>query len=293
MGLFNLEKYYNREGAGIYRNAPQKKSAFRRFFETFGRKWSSLLRANLLYCLLSLPVVTCGLADAGLTYITRNAAREKFAYPAADFFSTVRRTWRQALPAGIIQLLGNALFGFNLYFYIVSIFFRTDGTGAPGSAWLMLGLNAVGLLLFDFVNYYVSIQIITFQLKLKQIYKNAAIFAIANIYKNLLIAVCMLGVLAVLLLPFLWMDYRIWMCVLFLVYVLLYPAFRSLLIQFTIFPFIRKMMIDPYYAAHPEADKKAMRALNMDIPAENEAVFEDKPADNLRISSRDDHTDML
>lgn len=284
MGFLN--RFYTREGAGVYRNHEQKKSAYRRFFEIFGRKWSALLRANLLYFLLSLPLVTGGLADVGLTYITRNAAREKFAYPCADFFGAVRRSWKQALPAGIIKLIVNLILGFNIYFYGVQIFFRIDGAKAGFVPWLMLFVNLFGMLFFDFLNYYVSVQIVTFSLKLKQIYKNAAIFAMANLYKNLLIAVCMLGVIAVLATPFLFLDYRVWMCMLLLIYALIYPAFRSLLIQFTIFPFIKKTMIDPYYAAHPEADRRAMRALNLEDDTEEDAVFTDEPTDGAQVQRR-------
>lgn len=276
MGLFNfLEGQYLKEGSGIYRNAPQKQSAFRRFFSIFGTKFWSLVRANLLYILLSLPLITGGLAAAGLTYITRNAARGKFAYPCADFFSTVRRTWKQALPAGLISLAVNALFGFNIYFYVVQLFFST--AAAPATAWVMLLVNVLGMLFFSFVNYYVYLQIITFSLTLKQIYKNAAMFAIANLYKNLLIFVCLLATVALLgVLPMLVTDYRIWGFVCLVLYVTIYPAYRQLLIQFTIFPFVKKTMIDPYYEAHPEADKTAMRTLNIDIPDEEDnAVFED------------------
>ncbi len=277
MGLFEqLGNYYTREGAGVYKNAPQK-SPFRRFFEIFGTKWTSFLRANLLYILLCLPLVTNGLGAAGLTYITRNAARGKFAYPCHDFFATVRRTWRRALPIGLINVTVWAIFGYNTYFYVASLFFRGDGSTAPTQHWLMLGLNLIGMLMFTFMNYYMQIQVITFDLTLKQMYKNAFLFSLHNFKQNL----ALFGILAVsvaaLCIPLLFVDYRIWFAVLGLLYILIYPALRSLLIQFTIFPYIKKTMIDPYYEAHPEADKRAMRALNLDAGDDTDAaVFEDR-----------------
>lgn len=284
MGLFDaLERYYTKEGKGIYKNAPQKKSAVRTFFEIFGTKWTSLLRANLLYVLLSLPLVTSGMARMGLTYITRNAARRKFAYPAADFFSTVRRTWKKALPIGIINLLVWALFSFNTYFYTASLFFRTDGSEAPGMHWLMLAANVVGMLLFTFMNYYISFMVITFDLTLKQMYKNAFMFALHNFKANFGIFGILLLTVVVFVAPAFAIDYRIWGAVLLLLYILIYPAFRLLLIQFTIFPYMKKVMIDPYYEAHPEADRTALRLLNLD-DGEEETVFEDRVADDIRIS---------
>ncbi len=277
MGLFEqLGNYYTREGAGVYKNAPQK-STFRRFFEIFGTKWTSLLRANLLYILLCLPLVTSGLGAAGLTYITRNAARGKFAYPCHDFFATVRRTWRRALPIGIINVIVWAIFGYNTYFYVASLFFRGDGSAAPAQHWLMLGLNLIGMLLFTFMNYYMQIQVITFDLTLKQMYKNAFLFSLHNFTLNLGLFGILAACVIVLCIPMLFVDYRIWLAVLGLLYILIYPAARSLLIQFTIFPYIKKTMIDPYYEAHPEADKRAMRALNLDAGDDTDAaVFEDR-----------------
>ncbi len=285
MGLFDaLERYYTKEGKGVYKNAPQK-SAVRIFFEIFGTKWTSLLRANLLYVLLSLPLVTGGMAEMGLTYVTRNAARRKFAYPAADFFSTVRRTWKKALPIGIINLLIWGVFGFNTYFYAASLFFRTDGSEAPATHWLMFAANIVGMLLFTFMNYYIAFMVITFDLKLKQMYKNAFMFALHNFKTNLGIFAILLLTVAVFLVPALFIDYRIWAAVLLLLFVCIYPAFRSLLIQFVIFPYVRKVMIDPYYEAHPEADRTALRLLNLDDKAADErAVFEDRQADDIRVS---------
>lgn len=276
MGLFDqLQNYYTREGAGVYKNGPQK-SPFRRFMEIIGNKWTSLLRANLLYILLALPLVTCGLGEAGLTYITRGAARGKFTYPVHDFFATVRRTWKRALPIGLINLVIWLIFGFNAYFYISSLFFRADGSEAPSSHWLMLGLNLIGMLLFAFMNYYIPMMLITFDLKLKQMYKNAFMFALHNFKSNLGIFGILFGVVLVFMLPMLFIDYRIWGAVLLLLYILFYPAFRSLLIQFSIFPYIKKTMIDPYYKEHPEADRSVMRVLNLEVEdGMEDAVFED------------------
>lgn len=286
MGWFNLEKYYTREGTGVYKNAPQKKSAPRRFFEILWRKLSRLIQANLLYILLSLPVLTGGLAQAGLTYITRSAVRGKFAYPGSDFFRTIRRTWKQALPVGLITLAVHAVLWFNLYFYVLNIFFRNDGSAAPASIGLMLGITLMVMLLFSFMNYYIPLMIITFSLTLKQIYKNALMFAFYNIKQNLIIFLSLFGTIAVVCLMFIWLDFRILTLILLLLYVLIYPAYRSLLIQFTIFPFVKKTMIDPYYKEHPEADRKAMRALGLEDDDED-AVFTDRPDDAHPLDKSD------
>lgn len=50
-------------------------------------------------------------------------------------------------------------------------------------------------------------------------------------------------------------------------------------------------MIDPYYAAHPEADRRAMRALNLEDDTEEDAVFTDGPTDGARVQRRREEDD--
>ena len=283
MGLNNrLQGFYTREGAGVYKNGPQK-GPVRRFLQIFCTKWTSLLRANLLYVLLALPLLTNGLGEAGMTYITRSAARGRFAYPAHDFFKTVKRTWKRALPVGLINLAVWAVLVYNLYFYVMSLFFRVDGSEAPTLHWLLFAINLLGMLMFEFMNYYIPFMLVTFSLNIKQMYKNAFMFSLHNFKQNICIYGILFGVTLVLLFPFLLIDYRIWAAILLLLLVLIYPAFRSLLVQYAVFPYIKKNMIDPYYEAHPEASKKAMRALNIEVEDEEEqqAVFDDRDPDKM------------
>ena len=111
-GLFNYEK----EGPGISKNAPKKKT-FIVFFETFFRNFWKFITINLVYDLISVPVLTNGLASAGLTNVTRNIARDKHSFGLSDFFDTLKKNWKQALPAGIINTLVYAMLFFDIYFF--------------------------------------------------------------------------------------------------------------------------------------------------------------------------------
>ena len=97
-GLFD----YGKEGPGVAKNGPQKRP-FVVFMEIFGRKAWKVTLAGLLWALVNLPILTRGLADAGLTFITRNYSREKHAFLKEDFFESIKKNWRTALPIGIIS----------------------------------------------------------------------------------------------------------------------------------------------------------------------------------------------
>ena len=263
-------KFFNptKEGPGVSKNAPQKKRFFL-FWELYFRKFFKLIQANFLFLLFSLPVVTVGLAEVGLTYITRNYAREKHAFVWGDFVDTIKKNWKQALPIGLINLIGLGVLAFNIDFY--------------RSHAIMCAVAMLMFLVFTFMRYYIPLMIITFKLSWKQLYKNALIFAFVAIFRNLLITavLAIFYLLAAASVLSLLQGAIIPLIVMGTVYLLFFPAFRAFLIQFVIFPKVQELMIDPYYRDHPNEDRAQKQALN--IPdaeterlAEEEAVFVDR-----------------
>ncbi|HHV50484.1 MAG TPA: DUF624 domain-containing protein [Clostridiales bacterium] len=268
-GLFD----YSKPGPGVSKNAPKKKP-FIVFFEIFTRKFWKLIVANLLFVLFSLPVVTMGLAFTGLSYITRNFAREKHAFIGSDFVDTIKKNWKQGLAAGLINLIVQLILIFDIYF-----FFQNDN-GIFGSIMLAVILSIA--LIFTFMKYYIYFLIVTFKLKLKQVYKNSLIFAFAGLGRNFLLFL-IFGLCYALGFLLLYQFNYIGLTICLFAYIFIFPAFRMLLIQFTVFPIIKKLMIDPYYKEHPDEDKEALYALNIldeDYYDSEDRVFEDTlPAD--------------
>lgn len=276
-GLFNYEK----EGPGISKNAPKKKT-FIVFFETFFRNFWKFITINLVYDLISVPVLTNGLASAGLTNVTRNIARDKHSFGLSDFFDTLKKNWKQALPAGIINTLVYAMLFFDIYFF----WFSSKGILAS----VGVGICVCILFIFTVMNYYIWTLMITFKFTLKQIYKNSFKFVFINMKLNLLCFFSLLLVYAVNIgLIFLFQSAFIIVLTLeIFLYILLYPSFRFLLVQFCTFPSIKKYIIDPYYLEHPDEDidkrrdlgieveeEKPQTIVNEDGEEESENVFED------------------
>ena len=57
-----------------------------------------------------------------------------------------------------------------------------------------------------------------------------------------------------------------------------YPGFHHLLVQFCVFPAVRRLMIDPYYEQHPNDDIELRRSLGLPVPEddeEEETLFDD------------------
>lgn len=256
--------------------------------EIFGRKVWKLMIVNLLYLLFSLPIVTHGLACAGLAYVTRNFAREKHAFLWADFIDTIKKNWKQALPVGIINLIITTVLVFNAYTYYIA-----EGIVAT----IFAALSLVLLLIFSYMKYYIYMIMVTFSLNIRQIYKNSLIFAFAGLKNNLVISLVCGACYAIALLIY---PYMIGLLVMLIVTVAIFPAFRSLLIQFSVFPMIQKHMIEPYYKTHPEADRKMLKTLNLTLEdlsineedeekaAENKVVEEEPIFQDMGSHEKDD-----
>ena len=140
---------------------------------------------------------------------------------------------------------------------------------APMSMGLMetisLGCSLLAYLLFTWMKYYIPFLVVTFKLRTKQVYKNAFLFAVAGLKRNLLISVVLIAVYVLMFGIFLLIPTPLTLVLLGLLGLLLVPAFRSFLIQYNIFPEIKRLMIDPYYKENPDADKQARLDLNLEV----------------------------
>lgn len=263
MGLFSIN--YNKEGPGISKDAPKKRT-FVVFFETYFRNFWKFIPISAIYTLISLPLVTSGIAAAGMTNVTRNTARDKHSFGISDFFDTIKKNWKQALPAGIINTLLYIVLLFDAYFFY-------NGEGTVSSVGL--GITLSMLFIFTIMNYYIWTLMITFKFSLKQIYKNSFKFVFINLKNNLICFFAQTLVIAIYIaIPLvLGFSSKIFFMVLpiemFLIF-FTFPSFKFLLEQFCVFPSIKKHIIDPYYEEHPDEDIEKRRDLGLEIPGEDD-----------------------
>ena len=298
-GMFN----YAKEGPGVAKNAPKKRTFFA-FMEIYGRKFWKLAIAGLLWAITALPIVTRGWADAGLTFITRNFSREKHAFVKEDFIDSIKKNRKNALIIGIINNTVTGIFIFNLIFTLRHVFpgvmllfgWTPEQVKALGEldtlGLILMALSLIGYVTFTWMKYYIPFLMITFKLSIKQVYKNAFLFAASNMKVNLLISAILILIYVLMLFILLTFPYVMVALLLIIFSLTILPAFRSFLIQYSIFPAIKRLIIDPYYEANPNADKQARRDLGLDVedevpaksaddkqeetkPAEDEVIFTD------------------
>lgn len=239
----------------------KQKTAFFRFFELWLQNFWMLVPINFIYSVLCAPLLPMGLAQAGITNVTRNIARSRHSFGVSDFFDTVKTNWKQSLVAGIINLFVSLALCFGILFYYNSAGLVAD---------IGLGFLLMCFAVFSFMGYYIWFMIITFDLPLSKIYKNSFLLAFVNLRNNLLLGVAQLAIYAPLILVAILIPHFLvlFLCMVLAVFIL--PGFINLLIQFTIFPAIQKHMLDPYYETHPEEDISLRQSLNLKTDTDTE-----------------------
>ena len=268
MRLF--QKNYDKPGKGVSKNEPEKKSFFR-FFELYFRNFWTLISAQFWFLLLSIPLVTSGLANVGLAYICRMAARDRHVFLTSDFFGTIKNNWKRALPVGIINTIINLIFAADMY----CLYWLWKLNEAQRTFCFIIFIVSTFLfIMFSYAKYYMYTLIITFDFNIKTIFKNSWLFATLGIKHNIIIG----GVLMLLYIAALFVmsiNFAFGFALTLLLGLFIFPSFKMFLIQFNVFPEIKKYIIDPYYKEHPDDDKEMRRELGILENDDDDSVFDD------------------
>lgn len=129
--------------------------------------------------LLSVPVITVGPAQAGLTYLMKCYAYELPTFMWSDFRDKMKENFKQGFIVGLINL-------FVVLFLIVDLYLYGKLTNGEGFLMpIANGLMIVIFILFLMMSMYLYPMMVGYSLKIKDLYKNALLFAFARFLPNL------------------------------------------------------------------------------------------------------------
>lgn len=189
---------------------------------------------NVFWILSLLVIFTFGLVNVGTTYILRNMVKGDPIFMWSDFWYAIKRNFRQGIILGILDLVFMIVISYDIVFFYYNIgSFMTNV-----SFWLSLFLA----LLYIFMRYYMYIVMITFDLSIFKILKNAVIFALLGFKRNIM---ALLGTLFVLFLTAGLFSVFVPLGVI-IPFVILFST-CSYMAAYAAFPKIKQYMIDPYY----------------------------------------------
>jgi len=279
---------FTRPGPGVPKNAPPK-SRPRVFFEVFGRKFGKIIQINLLFTLFNIPglvllfvgsqfmfpsilfddievdlylrlmfgafficfpVLCFGPAQAGMTFCLRNFSREEHAFVWSDFKEHGLNNFKQGILICLIDFVMFLLLCIAINFYGYQI--------GEQRFWAIFtfGVIALAFLLFIMMHLYIYPMLVTFHITVKQLYKNALIFATIRFIPNLgVLLLCA----AIIFATFIITEIGV------LLFVLITSSLIGLIVNFYAYPTIKKYMIDKMQEAAP--DENASELANADESA--------------------------
>ena len=274
MGLFKPN--YLKPGKGISPDEPEKRSFFR-YWEILKDKFSKILGLNIIYVLLSLPFIAIifllipinydwlknlvpqideasisaiyvlfklflslvifsvfgsGPVSAVYAYISRCFTNRVPVWVIADGKDAFKSNFKQSMMLVMLDIVIIFLALTAITFY-TSNYIQTQNT-LMGIASVVV---MVGFVIYAWMHYYIYQLMVTFQLTLRHIFKNAFIFTICSLPKNIIFTLISFVVTYIL---FMYLD----TFVAIVIYIPLAPIFTRFIAEFSatnrITPFAKK-----------------------------------------------------
>lgn len=235
---------------------------------TVGALYSIIFVAILALTLVALQYFVVGPSHAALTYIHRNYARGEHAFLWWDFKDAFKANWKQSLITSILGALFCAMIIFAYNFY---------GQVAVGLLGVVVRtLLMLILVLITIAQMYIYQMMVTFELPLKYLFKNAFLFTILRLPFNLGILLALLVVNTVI--PLVVMLFLPDVRALFIIaayFIFFASSFSLFLINYFVNRQLQRFMIQPLMAQ--EAAEEA--ALAEDWEYDEDEFDDEVPAD--------------
>ncbi len=185
-------------------------------------------------CILFL-VVTFGWQNIGITYIMRNMVRGEAVFPLSDYFYAIKRNLKQGFFMGLMDIVLLFLIVFN----VILLWSSTN-------SFLFFANFAIAILYF-FMRFYIYLMLVTFDLSIRKILKNALIFTTLGIKRNLMAVLGLVAITALNLLLFPLLGATpLGVAIPLILPFLYYLAFCTFTTTYAAYPIIERYMITPY-----------------------------------------------
>lgn len=197
--------------------------------------------------LIAVLVITFGWQNVGATYILRSMVRGEPVFLFSDYFYAVKRNLKQGLLMGILDCAAIFLLGFDFMYF----------SGMPSAFWTdvcYFAVIAIAILYF-FMRFYIYLLMITFELPLRKILKNALIFTVLGIKRNLmgLLGIVLFTAIQVVLFAVFAMT-PLGIAIPLIVMLMYFIAVNAFTAAYAAYPIIDRYMIEPYRDLNQDDD---------------------------------------
>jgi uncharacterized membrane protein YesL len=186
--------------------------------------------------LILFHIVTYGWQKVASTYILRNLVRGDGVFLFSDYFYSIKRNMKQGFIMGLIDSVAVFALVFDfIYFY------NAEPTWTNNFMYIMIFAL---IIIYGLMRWYTYLMLVTFDMKLGKIFKNALIFTMLGIKRNIL------ALLGIVLLTVFFGALIVFLLPMQLAFVVLLPvlcilAFCGFMYTYAAYPVLQKYMIDP------------------------------------------------
>lgn len=203
--------------------------------------------------LVALTALTWGWQNVGATYNLRSLVRGDSCFLFSDYFYAIRRNLKQGFFVGLLDFIIIAVLA-------VDFFYFRNYVTSLGSGFLYVFVIAL-IVIYTLMRFYLYLMLVTFDLSTRKLLKNALIFSVLGIKRNVmgLLGIVLLAALNLLIIvPCLSIGFSA-PIILPLFYFL---SFTGFIAAYAAYPNIKRYMIDPVAPVeNPDAE---------DVPDEGE-----------------------
>ena len=201
------------------------------------------LITKILFGAAALTVFTFGPANTGMAYMMRGYTKEEHVDMPGDFFDAIKKNFWQSVFLGFIDVLILVILFYDLTFFIMqsSDFFFS----------VAFYICLILALIYLMARFYLYPLLVTFKLPNRKILKNAFIFSMVGIKRNL---VGLLGAGFVVILNVFMLFTSYTFPIACLLPFLITFALTGFISTYAAWPNIKKIMIDPYYGDTPKEE---------------------------------------
>lgn len=199
----------------------------------------------ILFGLGFLLLFTFGPVNVGTTYILRSIVREEALFMWSDFWYAIKRNVRQEFVFGILDLAIMALLGYDFLYFYMNL---SGGT----LIYIMFFLTFAMAIVYAMMRMYIYLMMVTFDLSIFKLLKNALFFTILGIKRNI---VALLGVVLIIAINYTCLILYYPLGVI-LPFILMFSV-GGLMCAYAAYPKIKEIMIDPYYTKAQNSPKES------------------------------------
>ncbi len=141
--------------------------------------------------LIIVSIFVTGPATCGFTYVLRNMQRQEHTWILSDFREQFAKNYKQGVIMSIIDIVAVFILyvAYCFYAYSMPVIMSNNAVFAAFGKYFIIVIAA----LFIIMHYYIYIMIVTFDMKLKDILRNAAIFSLAKLPLNIFVSVILVA----------------------------------------------------------------------------------------------------